>query len=143
MGKERACDRLHWRKTRTKTHQHQRLFLFASFSLPHSFPTYCIYFCVCVSFFMQAVWQQAYERKMPHLHKKPFSCCVILGFLFPNFFSFSSRVWICLSLISSTWWSYSYIQIVALFSLDSTVFLLQPERDKYCKGKVELLFCMK
>lgn len=99
MGKERARDRLHWRKTWTKTHQHQRLFFFASFSLPHSFPTYCIYFCVCVSFFMQAVWQQAYERKMPHLHKKPFSLCVILGCLFPNFFSFSSCLWICLSLL--------------------------------------------
>lgn len=76
MDKKRACDKLHWRKIRTKTHPHQGCFCIFLPPLPLPSLLYLL-LCLWVSFSMQAVWWQVYERKMPHLHRKLFSVCVI------------------------------------------------------------------
>lgn len=145
MGKERVCDRLHWRKTWTKTHQHQRLFFHLSPS--HTASLHTVFACVCVSHSpCRLCGSKCTKGKCLIYTKSPLNS--MCHPWIPHFISFLLSlsflsVNLSLFIFHSTNLAKVFITIVVLFSLDDTLFLLKSARDKYFECKVELLFCMK
>lgn len=117
------CDNLHWRKTWTKAQQHQRLF-FCVFLPPLLLPSVCVSHSPCTLCGSNCMLKE----NGPLSVFPPLSFCL----------------WICLSryLFHFNKSAELFIQIIALFLLDATVFLSKADRNKYFKSKVQLLYEM-